>query len=214
MSNVILNILASVVASGALVWALLWLTKTWITERLKNAIKHEYDGKLAALRAEQETALEKLRSDLRLRETLREDRAPIVAETYSRLHELYTRVHVYVMDRKTSSDADHAERRDAVTLALRKFGEYYPAQLIYLPATTEQRVHKFHQVLLQLALRFLGDVIEAEGKETETGRDDWGGTFEEMRDEAKRQFEELKADFRRLLGDGAIIDSAFTASDR
>ena len=42
----ILEILPSATISGLLTAALLFLTRTWVSERLKNAIKAEYDQKL------------------------------------------------------------------------------------------------------------------------------------------------------------------------
>lgn len=49
--EVAVSILASLAASGALTAALVFLSKTWISERVKNAIKHEYDQKLETFRA-------------------------------------------------------------------------------------------------------------------------------------------------------------------
>jgi hypothetical protein len=66
-TSYILTIVTSVGASGLLTAGLIYLTKAWITERVKNSIKHEYDVKLeshkAVLKAEQEAALERMRAD-------------------------------------------------------------------------------------------------------------------------------------------------------
>ena len=43
--------ITSAVTGGALIAALAWLFRSWITERLKNAIKHEYDRDLEAYRS-------------------------------------------------------------------------------------------------------------------------------------------------------------------
>src|SRR2546428_10773244 len=70
MPDTVVNLLMSVGASatgGALVVA---LTKTWLTERLKNAIKNEYDMKLeihkAQLKSESDTEIERLKSQLQV----------------------------------------------------------------------------------------------------------------------------------------------------
>ncbi|MGD2109207.1 MAG: hypothetical protein PVI86_07430 [Phycisphaerae bacterium] len=67
------TILMSITASGALTGALLWLTKSWISERLRNSIRHEYDQKLAAyqaqLKGEHDTQLERLRANLQIAAT-------------------------------------------------------------------------------------------------------------------------------------------------
>jgi len=51
MSDLIVTILSSVAVSAVLTSALVWLSKTWISTRLKNAIKHEYDQKLETHKA-------------------------------------------------------------------------------------------------------------------------------------------------------------------
>lgn len=43
--------LASAVTGGILIGVLAWLFRSWITERLKNAIKHEYDRDIESYRA-------------------------------------------------------------------------------------------------------------------------------------------------------------------
>lgn len=68
MRDVIVSILASMVASGMLVTALIWLSKEWISVRLRTSIQHEYDQKLeslkAQLKAENDVALVELRAAL------------------------------------------------------------------------------------------------------------------------------------------------------
>ena len=67
MADLITSIVSSVTLSGILCGAIVWLSRTWITERLKNAIKNEYDEKLeshkAKLKAEHDIAIERLRTD-------------------------------------------------------------------------------------------------------------------------------------------------------
>lgn len=66
MSELAISVISSVTVSSALVGIVLFLSKSWITERLKNSIKHEYDQKLevhkAQLKSEQEVAMLELRS--------------------------------------------------------------------------------------------------------------------------------------------------------
>lgn len=48
----ILSILSSVVVSGALVAVLIWLSREWMSSRIKGSIQHEYDQKLEAHKAQ------------------------------------------------------------------------------------------------------------------------------------------------------------------
>lgn len=52
MDDLVVPVLSSAAVSAALTGALLWLFRTWISERLKNAIKFEYDQKLEEFSAE------------------------------------------------------------------------------------------------------------------------------------------------------------------
>ena len=66
MSDFIITILSSAGVSGFLAVVLIWLSKNWLSERLRHSIEHEYSQKLetykAALKAEHDTALERLRA--------------------------------------------------------------------------------------------------------------------------------------------------------
>jgi len=58
------NILVSAVAGGLCSGLIVWLFKSWISERLKNAIAYEYTEKLRALEHGYAQQLEKLRAQL------------------------------------------------------------------------------------------------------------------------------------------------------
>ena len=100
LETLILQVLSSATVSVALSGILLWLTKSWISERLKNSIKSEYDQKLethkAQLKAQSDVEIEQLKSRLnrtalehQVRFTnLDEKRAEVIAETYSLLRAL------------------------------------------------------------------------------------------------------------------------------
>jgi hypothetical protein len=66
MSEIAISILTSLAASGALVVMLIWLSKEWITARLRTSIQHEYNQKLESLKsqlkAESDVALVELRA--------------------------------------------------------------------------------------------------------------------------------------------------------
>lgn len=68
MRDLIISVLASLVASGALVTVMIWLSKEWISIRLRTSIQHEYDQKLeslkAQLQAQNDVALVELRAAL------------------------------------------------------------------------------------------------------------------------------------------------------
>ena len=66
MTDFILSVVSSATVSGLLTAALVFLSKSWISQRIKSSIEHEYAEKLesfkAQLKAEHDTALEKLKA--------------------------------------------------------------------------------------------------------------------------------------------------------
>lgn len=204
-------VLSSLVTSSALTATLLWLTKTWIGERVKNDIKHQYDQKLethkAELRSSQDVAIEQLKSDLRKTAyeheirfaQLHEKRAQVVAETYARLQELVNCVADYVKIIEMSADPPHEERRKQVDAARNEFRQYYRPNRIYLPGDTEAQIDEFVIGLLQVARSFARGVEG--GLDERTGCDSWGDADEWMESKAKPLLAALKTEFRRLLGD-------------
>lgn len=112
MDKFMIEIFTSLISSAALTSILLWLTKSWISERLKNSIKSEYDQKLethkAQLKCTTDTEIEKIKNQLKyasdveverlksqlsitanehnvLFSRLQEKRASTIAKTYSLL---------------------------------------------------------------------------------------------------------------------------------
>ena len=64
----IINIISSAAVSGALVAVLIWLSREWMSARLKGSIQHEYDQKLevhkAQIKAENEVAFLELKTSV------------------------------------------------------------------------------------------------------------------------------------------------------
>lgn len=93
MQEFFITVITSASVSAALAAALVWLSKTWIGERLKNAIKHEYDQKLelhkAQLKAESDSTLARLTADLRDTTAERDARRDYEYEARKRLYEEY-----------------------------------------------------------------------------------------------------------------------------
>ena len=134
----LITIITSAAVSSALAGLLLWLMKSWISERLKNAIKNEYDQKLethkSQLKAQSDIEIEKLRSNLSIAATeqnvkfskLHNDRAEVIANTYSLLKEVFLTVEDYVKIFEPVGDKPIEERRQIAVDAHNEFRGYYP----------------------------------------------------------------------------------------
>jgi len=123
LDTIITAILSSSIISGLLIW----MTKSWIAERLKNSIKHEYDQKLeshkAQLKYEADTEIEKIKAELQIEahrnsvnySTLHSKRAEYITQLYSRLVNLYEGIIglSYELGAREVR-ADHYARYDAI----------------------------------------------------------------------------------------------------
>lgn len=116
-------IISSAAVSAALVAFMLWMTKAWVSERLKNAIKAEYDTKLeshkaqlkseydatleshkAQLKARSDIEIEKLKSTLSITASQRNTsfshlqtrRVDVIAVAYANLRRLHDSVGAYL----------------------------------------------------------------------------------------------------------------------
>lgn len=131
---------------------LLWLTRSWISARLENAIRYEYDQKLethkATLKAQTDVELEKLRSDLAIIANersikltkLHEIRAEVIADTYSLLRELHNSIAEYVKAFIPAGDRSQEDRRNEVVKAHATFFKYYSRKRIFLPRDTVEKI--------------------------------------------------------------------------
>ncbi len=207
MSEFAITILASMGGSAALAGCLVWLSKTWLSERLKTSIQHEYNEKLEAIKAklhaENSIALEQLKSDLRVaaqqRETqfsdLHKKRADTIEKLHALLQELAVAVAVY---RKRQIDGGNVkEAQQKVDQSIESLGDYFRPYKIFLPKELEAKILELWDTIIDSARKVAGYARE--------------GASEEQLAEANTQFdtairelfEGLKGEFRHLLGDDA-----------
>lgn len=210
LQEFLVQIITSSVVSAVLAGLLLWLTRSWISERLKNQIKNEYDQRLethkAQLKAQSDVEVEKLRSQLKITATehevrfsqLHEKRAEVIAETYALLKELYVRLGDYVKIVEIAGDTPKEQRRDAAAIAHKSLREYYPKRLIFLPKSTANKVQNID---VQLVRTFNEFVFDVEMNKNSGYAQKWMEIFERVNGEIKEALEELEDEFRTLLGD-------------
>jgi len=208
MVQVLTSAAVSVVLSGALVW----LTKSWISERLKNSIKNEYDQKLethkAQLKAQSEVEIERLRSQLSISamehevrfSRLHEKRAEVIAETYSLLKELYIRLGDYVKIFEPAGDTPKEQRRKAAGEAHQNFRKYYATRLIFFPKATATKLEDIDLQLVKTFNEFVFGVEMTQGAGGDV-MNKWMQILERVSGEIKIALGELEDEFRKLLGD-------------
>jgi hypothetical protein len=233
--TILYSILSSAAVSTALAAAMVWLFQNLISERMKNAIKHEYDAKLeshkAQLRAAIDTKLETYKAQLYVENTaaterlksqlqiaasehqirftkLHEKVAEVVARTYQCLTRLTSAVEQYVSPIEPAGCPSKEERRMAVGKAMKRFSDYFHPRQLYLPKEIADRIKSFEIMLSGLAQEFKWGV-EAGGDERHPDRDTWPKVETAMREEARPLFIALENEVRSILG----VPNALGAKD-
>ena len=156
----IVTVISSAAVSSVLAGGLIWLSKSWISERLKNSIKSEYDQKLethkAQLKAQTDIEVEKFKSNLNIIaaeqsikfSTLHTDRAEVIANTYALLKDVFFTIQDYVKIFEPAGDKPRDERRQIAVDAYSAFRDYYPKKLIYLPKATAEKLENINKELV------------------------------------------------------------------
>jgi len=212
LTGLAIQLITSASVSVALSGLLLWITKSWISERLKQAIKGEYDQKLethkAQLKAQSEVEIEKLRSQLSISATehevrfsrLHEKRAEVIAETYALLKNLYARLANYVKIFEPTGDTPKDQRRKEAADAHQEFRRYYTTKLIFLPKATATKLEEIDFQLVKTFNEFVYGVEMTQNAGGD-GIEKWIQIFERVNGEIKLALGELENELRRLIGD-------------
>jgi hypothetical protein len=203
--------LASLAGSGALTATVVWFARSWISERLRNSIKHEYDQKLeafrAALKAEHDANFERLRTDLRIdafrQQTrfadLHTRRAETIADTFATLRKLRSAIQRYVTEIDFAREQSREELRQEAATAFQEFEACFLPREIFLPMPTAEKIDGLRRKLFHVAKTFQYGVER--GEDEKTGKDSWREANDLMGIEANPILEELKVEMRELLGD-------------
>lgn len=220
MEELATNILFSGVTSSAVVFVF----RTWIAERLKQSIAHEYATELEKHKAELKSGndvqlaeyrsqlsvknaehVERLKANLQV-ESARHDvqfrhlhakKADAIAAVYANLRELEQAVSAYTAALELSTDGSREERAEAVNHASTAFLAHFVPNQIYLPKRTADAVRELQQQLFEQARRFNLHVhLDDQGN-----LDEWVSIGKWMTEKLPGLFAQLEANFRQQLGD-------------
>lgn len=185
-------------ASGAFVF----LAKIFSKHLLSMDLEHFK----AQLKADNETALERLKADLRIaafqQETtfarLHEKRAEVIAELYGRLESVHRAMQVLLDPSPLDGGADRAEREQKAADAGNAFGDYYHAHQIYFEESLCELLHRFDQDMVQAwwAHRY-NPIASSSGMEPLDRRFEGWKRLEQQVPPIRKKIE---ATFRQLIG--------------
>jgi hypothetical protein len=131
--------------------ALVWVSKNWISEKIKGQIKAEYDGQLeilkSKLKSESDVAVERLRSQLSIAAAerqfrfskLHEKRADAIAEAYALLKRFVSALADYVKVVESAGDLSREDRNKRVIETGNAFLLYYSSKKIFIPVSVAKK---------------------------------------------------------------------------
>lgn len=153
MREYILSVLTSAGTGVLLLAALAWLLRSWISQRLTNAIRHEYDDRLESHKAQLKADNDKEIARLNFQFTqttiehqvrfagLYAKRADVISTTYSRLIKAQRLAHSFASPVQYS-DGISAQVRYGKTLeALAEFFDYFDENQLWLPTSVCEKIN-------------------------------------------------------------------------
>lgn len=160
MNEFLTSLITSVTASAALTGVLVWLSKTWLSERLKHAIKHEYDAQLevnkatlkaqfdekiethkAQLKAQTDVENERLKSQLSILAAehqvrfsgLHNKRAEVISEIYALLVQAHWDGASFASPLEFSGDLTKREKYSTAMQSLNELYRGFQRKRLYIP---------------------------------------------------------------------------------
>lgn len=188
-----------------------------LLDRLKLSLKHEFDDRLAIqqnvfdrhlaeVRHHHELDIERLRAELRIdafrTETrfarLHEKRIEVVAEVFAALNNTRITLAEYA---NNGVDPDRwPELRKDVFAAIQACYSTFNSSEIYLPAVTAGRIRNYLNESKLNLMHFIQDVDNG-GEDRSRFFKTWKQVSENLAGQSHTLFDELRAEFRQLLGD-------------
>jgi hypothetical protein len=191
----------------------LWILRTVLSERLKAAIKAEYDEKLethkAQLKAQSDIAIERLRSSLAMAANerhlvfskLHEKRLEVIAEVYASLHAFIGALGNYAvslgpMAQKGPSQSERGQKAAEIGYG---FAALYGEKQIFIPKPTAKKLDQIREAATLLYYQFFFNVDATPQISGEVARQ-WREVVLKLEDLSKRAMVDLQDNFRSLLG--------------
>jgi hypothetical protein len=206
----LLGMFATAGLTGAVVaTAIVWVSKNWISEKIKGRIKAEYDSQLeilkSKLKSESDVEVERLRFQLSIAAAerqfrfsrLHEKRADAIAEAYALLQPFVSALADYVRIIEMTGGPSREDRSKKVTETGNAFLLYYSAKKIFIPVSVAKKLDEILKMLRDAHVQFAYLVDFPKNPDIQK----WVEIFEKINGLSDKALFELENDFRRLLGD-------------
>jgi len=222
----LIQLAASSLLSALLASAVTWLAKSWITERLKGAIKneydqrleahklalkHDYDQKLETIRSQMAIEAERFRSQLSMDATehavrfkaLHESRVLIVVKLHDLLVESYAKARGLVSPIEFGGEPNKLQKYAEARNTLRQFFAYFESNKIYLPLTLCDQVERVIRETQDVVVSF-GVFVESDGDSAyfKGSVEQWDQAWKRMDEDVRTTRSLIEAECRSILGAG------------
>lgn len=205
--------LPALIAAGVAIWAV-HFSKDAIAEKMKAAIKAEYDQRLETLKAnlkasgdvelerhKQALSVEAMRHNVRYAR-LHETRATVIGEVYAALSETYDALRAYTAAFEPAGAPSKDERLQALGQALKTFRQAFVRKKIFLPKSIADQLDRIHADMFAAQQSFLWGVHLP--KQDARQLEKWIEVSDKVDGPIKAALEDLEAELRRLMGDDEL----------
>ena len=160
------SLAVSTLTAGGIAATLIWLSKNYLSERIKGEIKHEYDSEIeilkARLKSDADVEVEKLKSQLAITAAerqvrfsrLHEKRGEVIAEVYAALTSFVITLADYTKAFEPTGGPSREDRRKAAVEAANSFAKLFNSKKIFIPHVTAIKLEKINQEMKQAFLEF------------------------------------------------------------
>jgi hypothetical protein len=152
MREILTQVITSAGAAAVLIAAVGWLLRSWIAERLKSAVKHEYDERLESHKAQLKANydVEIARLNFQFAQTTIEHqvrfsglyakRADVISQAYTLLVKAHREAHYFASPIQYLGGPEVENQYVATLNALGAFFDYFDENQLWLPTSVCQKI--------------------------------------------------------------------------
>jgi hypothetical protein len=208
MASEIWLFLGSVIT--AVVGAVIWFGKQFVSRHIEHAVKLEYDQRLEEHKSDLQKSAEQFKSELailgherQLRFShLHEKAAEIASETYHNLWAVMTALSDYVRVYEHPAMGTKEDRRKVLSEKITQFHNHFYPRWLFISRPLADKVVAFHKKIIELTTEFMYKVEKCEEQDDpdDSRVRTWVKVNEQLQNEAQPLYDSLEDEFRKLLG--------------
>lgn len=209
MIDLIMEIVASVTTSAVVTAGLVYLTKSYLSEKIKNSISYEYSLKLDShkdeLQRNSNKELEELKAQLKINElkqniklsALHEKQAETVEILHQELWALFDALNDYTTVFQARSGVEKENKRLVVADNLDSLKNTLRSKALYIPEALHEELDETKNDIQKTAVSFMEKVERESGSEMIK---EWDTIHKTVNENIRNTVRSLENEFRSILG--------------